>query len=100
MTDQVITLGDKVKDRISGFTGIVTTIAHYLNGCARAGVQTSELHEGKPIDTEFFDLAQLEILESGAFYKENSKSTDYGAKAPGGPQPSPKRHEDPPSNRE
>jgi hypothetical protein len=59
-------LGDRVKDRISGFTGIVTGKAHYLYGCTQCSIKPQGLHNGAPIDADWFDEPQLEVLEENA----------------------------------
>ena len=51
----MIKLGDKVKDSITGFTGIVTGISSYLNGCVSILVCSNKLgSEGKEVN-EWFD---------------------------------------------
>jgi len=62
----VINLGDKVRDTISGFTGIVTGRYVYLHGCVRCGVHSQELKDGKPVEGQVFDEGQLELLQAGA----------------------------------
>lgn len=64
MPSPSINLGAKVRDKITGFTGIVTSRTEWLNGCLRYGVQPQELHDGKPIDAHVFDEPQLEVLEA------------------------------------
>lgn len=54
-----IRLGDRVKDRITGFTGIVICETTWLNGCRRFGLQPEKLHEGKPVEDRYFDEGQL-----------------------------------------
>jgi len=55
-----IKLGDKARDTISGFEGVVTCISDWLNGCRRVTIQPEKLHDGKPIDNCCFDIEQLE----------------------------------------
>lgn len=55
--------GDKVRDTISGFEGIVTGITSWLNGCDTAGVKPQKLHEGKPIENQWFDIMRLQKIE-------------------------------------
>lgn len=81
-----IKLGEKVKDSITGFSGVTIARTDWLYGCVRFGVQTSELHEGKPIDPVWFDEAQLVSIESG-----QSGSAD----TPAGPKSDPARSNDP-----
>jgi len=59
-------LGDVVKDRISGFKGVATCRLEYLNGCVRWQVSPQELHEGKPVDSHYFDDEQLETIPDSA----------------------------------
>ena len=56
-------LGDRVKDKISGFTGIVNARVNYLNGCTRCGVASEETHDGKLIEDMYFDETQLVIMD-------------------------------------
>lgn len=54
-------LGDKVKDYITGFVGIITSTHQYLYGCSRAAVEAID-KDGKP-DCQWFDLQRLEVVE-------------------------------------
>ena len=79
-----IKLGWKVKDYITGFTGIAISQTKYLHGCTQIGVRSEELHEGKPIDVQWFDEPRLEVVEkTPVFRSEGSDPT------PGGPRPTP-----------
>lgn len=71
--DEDIRLGQKVQDRISGFTGIVTTVGDHITGCTRFGVHPSgEERTDQRGDEEFFYADQLEVLE------EETEFTDVG----------------------
>lgn len=61
-----IGLGDKVRDSISGFEGVVVAKHEYLNGCVRVSIQPQALHEGKPVEDFAFDVEQIEVLETAA----------------------------------
>lgn len=57
-------LGDEVKDKITGFAGVVIGITFWLNNCARVCVQPKELDkEKKPRATETFDWMQLSVTK-------------------------------------
>ena len=58
-----VNLGDRVKDKITGFKGIVVGITYWLNGCVRAGVQMEKMKKGESIQTEWIDDVQLEVLK-------------------------------------
>ncbi len=57
-----IKLGDRVKDRTSGFSGIVLAISKYLYGCTTIGVKSEELKDGTPIEMQWFDEQSLDEL--------------------------------------
>jgi len=55
----MIKLGDKVKDQITGYEGIVIARAEYLNGCISIRVQARNLKNGLPIEAVWFDEQRL-----------------------------------------
>ncbi len=55
-------LGDVVRDKISGFTGVLTCRLLYLNGCVRWSVSPRILHDAKLVDSQYFDEEQLEVV--------------------------------------
>ena len=61
----MINLADKVKDIVTGFTGIVTSRHEYLNGCARLNVQPKINKDGTLPKSATFDEPQLEIKKRG-----------------------------------
>lgn len=72
-----VTLGDKVKDKVSGFTGIAVSCHSYLNGCNRITVQPAIDKEKRLPDSATFDEPQLEII--------TKKKIKQGSKLTGGP---------------
>ena len=49
-------LGDVVKDKVTGFSGVVVAQTKYLTGCSRYGIASQKLDkEGKPLDWQYFD---------------------------------------------
>ena len=62
---QPIQLGDRVKDPISGHTGIATCITTWLHGCIRIGVQPEKTADGKVPDATYFDQSQLVVVKKG-----------------------------------
>lgn len=84
--DETLKLGDKAKDQISGFTGVIVAITEWLNGCRRITIQPTATHEGKPVDNHTFDAEQLVKIEDGPKLCETKK---------GGPSIAPQRASDP-----
>jgi len=79
-----IKLGNKVKDAITGFTGIAISKTKYLHGCTQWGLRSQELHEGKPIAVQWFDEPRLEVLEASEPVR-----TEGSDARPGGPRSTP-----------
>jgi hypothetical protein len=55
----MIELGTRVKDSITGFSGVATARTEYLYGCVRVAVEPTELKDGKPIESVWFDEQRL-----------------------------------------
>jgi hypothetical protein len=58
-------LGQRIKDKVSGFTGIAVSRTEFLNGCVRISIQPPLDKEGKLPDEKWFDIQQLEIIDEG-----------------------------------
>ena len=56
-------LGDRVEDRISGFSGIAIARCEWLYGCVRVTVQPEKLKDGKLCETQTFDEPQLKVTK-------------------------------------
>ena len=64
---KTIELGDRVKDAISGLTGIATGVTDWLYGCRRIGVQPEKLgKDGKTQECVWFDEPQLIVTKAKA----------------------------------
>lgn len=61
----MLKLGLEVKDKITGFTGIITARASYITGCDKYGVTPPVDKDGKVRDSEWFDDGRLEIIGKG-----------------------------------
>ena len=74
-------LGKIGKDKITGFTGVLTARCEFLTGCSRYCIQPRELKEGKPIDGIYFDESQIEVVGDGLL-PEDVQGDDKGACSP------------------
>lgn len=57
----MIKLGSKVKDKITGFTGVAVQRIDYLYGCTRYGVEAKVGKDGKA-PFEYFDEQRLQCM--------------------------------------
>lgn len=55
-------LGLRVRDKVTGFEGVVTTVGFELYGCVQAVVHPGLDKDGKPRDSTWFDVSRLTIL--------------------------------------
>lgn len=56
-------LGLRVKDRITGYHGVVTSIGFDLYGCIQAVVNPGVGADGKPQEAHWFDVNRLEVTD-------------------------------------
>ena len=76
----MIELGQKAKDKITGFEGVITGRAQYLFGCDQYSIVPVVDKDGKVSDTQWFDEGRIEIIGTGMTAK------DVSVEKPGGPQ--------------
>lgn len=76
----MVELGQKAKDKVTGFTGIIIGRCKYLYGCTQYGL-VPESKDGKTSEAVWFDEGRLIIVGRGILPKE------VKAKKNGGPQP-------------
>lgn len=87
MSDTKIKLGDRIRDRISGFSGIAFGITYWLNGCTRWAIQPEKVNDKGGIDeAEWFDITQVELVAEKVFEVNVSKEVE----PLGGPMNDPK----------
>jgi len=58
-------LGSKLKDMVTGLTGICIGRNEWLNGCVQYCLKQPLDKDGKVIDGQWVDEAQLELLKGG-----------------------------------
>lgn len=57
-------LGHQVKDKVTNFVGIVSSVTFDLYGCIQAIVNPGVDKDGKPRQSEWFDVNRLEVLST------------------------------------
>jgi hypothetical protein len=60
-----IKLGHRIKDIVTGLTGIATARIEYLNGCVQFCVQPSCDKDGKRPEALYIDHQQLVFVDEG-----------------------------------
>lgn len=71
-TDQRTLLGLKVRDKVTRFSGVATSITFDLYGCIQAYVNPPQGKDGKIPDGAWFDTTRLEILSKSPVMKQPS----------------------------
>lgn len=56
-------LGATAKDMITGFTGVIVCRSEWINGCIRYALQPTKLKDGLPIEPQYVDEPQLDLIE-------------------------------------
>jgi hypothetical protein len=80
-----IQLGDRIRDNLTGLTGIAAGRCDYLTGCTQFGLAPEKLtKEGMPREWLWLDESRLSIVALSAM-------SGPGALPSGGPQPKPVR---------
>jgi hypothetical protein len=87
----MIKLGSKVKDSITGVTGIAIARTEWLNGCARISIQPQELKDGKPVEVTCVDEPQIEVIEPDNPATKGRRTDTGGPQNDPQPRPSPTR---------
>ena len=60
----MILLGQKVKDKVSGFEGIVLVITEAIGCCKQIGIQGPLDKDGMPSKVVYIDEPQLEVVDA------------------------------------
>lgn len=58
----MITLGSKVLDTVTGFTGIAESYIVHKNGCVRISIQARVDKDGKIPESSWFDIDDIELV--------------------------------------
>lgn len=70
--------GTKVKEKVTGFSGIITGTCFYLTGCNQYLVTAKPKDEFSEPKALWYDEGRLEEVEKNVFTEEDVKSADKG----------------------
>lgn len=77
-----VQLGDRVKDTITGFSGIVIGVTDYLYGCKHVLVAPEGLtKEGKRLESDWLDEDRLVVEKRGVVARPESAAVRAGGPA-------------------
>lgn len=74
-------LGHKVKDKVTGLTGIATSLSFDLYGCVQVIINPGLTKDGKLGDQHWFDIARLEKVSKSRVM--DAPDFDFGPVAEG-----------------
>jgi len=81
----MIQLGQKARDSLTGFTGIVVARTEWLYGRVEVALQFQELTNGEPLDPQWFDANRLQLAQSdtkaGLKQEEHEPGGESGQRA-------------------
>lgn len=75
-------LGTRVRDRITGFSGVITGFVQYISGCNQALVSAPVDKDGKIMDANWFDIQRLERTDESVIVLDNGQTPGCDAPAP------------------
>ncbi len=78
----LIPLGSTVKDRITGFKGVVTGYVTYISGCNQCLVAPPVQKDGKISESHWLDEQRLEVVGKAVTTLDNSAARGFDAPAP------------------
>lgn len=89
-------MGDVLKDKVTGFIGVVLCISRYSTGCTHYSIQAQKVgKDGKVADWETFDETRLVKTKQKSLSFDQPEQDKLKAKpkrSVGGPAPAPSRH--------
>lgn len=84
-------LGKKVKDKVSGFAGVVNSICFDLFGCIQASVAPPMDAQGKLQESYWFDVTRLTVVSEKPVMQLPDFNKGYVAEGKKGPAIKPAR---------
>lgn len=79
--------GETLRDKVTGFQGVVMARTDYFTGCVHCGLCSRTLKDGKPIEWEWFDETRLILVSDiEKVLREPGQATDVGGMFPNAPK--------------
>ncbi|MFH0995779.1 MAG: hypothetical protein V1844_09825 [Pseudomonadota bacterium] len=71
-------LGEVLKDKVTGFQGVVMGRTEYFTQCAHYGLCSQTLKDGKPLEWEWIDETRLVRVEGAERVLQESREPTSG----------------------
>ena len=78
----MIKLGMTVRDKITGFQGVVTGICEYISGCNQVLIVPKVDKQGQPAESHWFDDQRCVRVGKTRVILENGKTPGFDKAAP------------------
>jgi len=78
----MITLGQKYKDKITGFEGVATGYVTYLTGCNQVLLAPSVSPDGSMRDSQWLDEQKLDAIGNDVISLNSAKAPGFDKAAP------------------
>lgn len=70
--------GDTVKEKITGFTGVITGTCFYITGCNQYLITGKPKDEYSQAEALWYDEGRIELVESESVTEDSVSSEDNG----------------------
>lgn len=85
-------LGLRVKDRVTGLTGVATSVCFDLYGCVQAAIHHGLTSDGKPAEQHWYDVTRLEVVSNEPVMAQPDFNEGAVAEGRKGPAEKPASH--------
>lgn len=84
-------MGQCVKDKVTGFSGVVTGCTSYITGCDQFLVQPPVKDNGDFVESRWLDENRLHVMNNGDLVVVIEQEDDNGATVHGADKPAPRK---------
>lgn len=71
--------GETVRDKVTGFKGVIVSRGDHISGCNTYGVLPTQLKDGAPQESKWFDEPRLETLNKHVQLDIDTRDVRTGA---------------------
>lgn len=64
-------LGDLVKCKVTGYVGVLVSVARWITGCDRVAIQSQKLKDEKPPEMHHTDITMIDVVKKKVVEPQN-----------------------------